>query len=117
MPTIPIPPLEENSPEQHAYFDAIKKRMELDDVPLVTRAMVYKLDTAIAHAKGMGVLMEATGYSRAGSRKCWLSPHQRCTRATTEWSRILLPGCSRVRKQRTPQSGSKQTLSSWPCTA
>jgi hypothetical protein len=61
MPTIPIPPLEENSPEQHAYFDAIKKRMELDDVPLVTRAMVYKLDTAIAHAKGMGVLMGSNG--------------------------------------------------------
>ena len=61
MPTIPIPPLEENSKEQHAYFDAIKNRMDIDNVPLISRAMVYKLDTAIDHSKGMGVLMGNNG--------------------------------------------------------
>jgi hypothetical protein len=45
-----------------------------------------------------------------------LSPHRPSAHATTEWSRILLPGCSRTRKQRTRPCGSKQTLSSWPCT-
>ena len=61
MPTIPIPPLADNSAAQHAYFDAIKKRMNIADVPLISRAMVYKLDTAINHSKGMGVLMGSNG--------------------------------------------------------
>ena len=61
MPTIPIPELDDNSAEQHAYFDAIKKRMNLDHVSLISRAMVYKLDTAIGHSKGMSVLMGSNG--------------------------------------------------------
>ncbi len=61
MPTIPIPPIEDNSPEQRAYFDAVMKRMSWDRVPMISRAMAYKLDLAIEHSKGMGALMGTSG--------------------------------------------------------
>lgn len=61
MPTIPLPPIEQNTPEQKAYFDALMKRMGFDHVPLISRAMVIKLDIATKHSQGMGVLMGDNG--------------------------------------------------------
>lgn len=60
MPTVPIPPVEHATPDQRAYFDAVVKRMGGATVPLITRAMAMKLDLAVAHSKGMGLVMGET---------------------------------------------------------
>ncbi len=57
MPTIPIPPVGDATPAQRAYFDAVLRRMGGTAVPLITRAMAMKLDLAMAHSKGMGLVM------------------------------------------------------------
>lgn len=57
MPTIPIPPVEHATPGQRAYFDAVSRRMGWTTVSLITRAMAMKLDLAMAHSKGMGLVM------------------------------------------------------------
>lgn len=60
-PTIPIPPVEDATPEQRAYFDAVMRRMGFTGVSLITRAMAMKLDLAMAYSKGTGLVMGDTG--------------------------------------------------------
>lgn len=60
-PTIPIPPVEDATPEQRAYFDAVMRRMGFTGVSWITRAMAMKLDLALAYSKGTGLVMGDNG--------------------------------------------------------
>lgn len=61
MLTIPLPPIEDATPEQRAYFDAVMRRMGFSTVSSITRAMAMKLDLAMAYSKGTGLVMGETG--------------------------------------------------------
>jgi hypothetical protein len=60
-PTIAIPPVEEATPEQRAYFEAVMRRMGFTGVSWITRAMAMKLDLATAYSKGTGLVMGDSG--------------------------------------------------------
>lgn len=61
MSTIPLPTVEDSTPEQRAYFDAVMRRMGSSEVPLISRAMAMKLELAMAYSKGTGLVMGDNG--------------------------------------------------------